>query len=130
LKNVVMMPRQPKEAMPAVWSMCDISLISLRDTPLFTKVIPSKIFESMGMGLPMVIACPRGEATEILESTSSGLVVEPDNPQALAEGIAELYSDRTRLAELASASGASAGSYDRAQQARLMLESLRCAANC
>ena len=73
LSNVVMMPRQPKEAMPAVWSLCDISLISLRDTPLFTKVIPSKIFESMGMGLPMVIACPAGEATDIIAGTSSGV---------------------------------------------------------
>ena len=125
LGNVVMMPRQPKESMPAVWSLCDISLISLRDTPLFTKVIPSKIFESMGMGLPMVIACPAGEATEIIESTSSGVMVEPENPEALADCIAGLYSDRTRLAELASASGMSAKSYDRARQAALMLDALR-----
>ena len=120
-----MMPRQPMEAMPAVWSLCDISLISLRDTPLFTKVIPSKIFESMGMGLPMVIACPVGEATEIIEGTSSGVVVEPENPQALADCVAGLYSDRTRLAELARASGISAKRYDRARQAELMLTSLQ-----
>jgi glycosyltransferase involved in cell wall biosynthesis len=125
LSNVVMMPRQPKEAMPAVWSLCDISLISLRDTPLFTKVIPSKIFESMGMGLPMVIACPAGEATDIIAGTSSGVVVEPENPEALANCIAGLYSDRPRLAELASASGMSAKGYDRARQAALMLDALR-----
>ena len=125
LSNVVMMPRQPKEAMPAVWSLCDISLISLRDTPLFTKVIPSKIFESMGMGLPMVIACPAGEATDIIAGTSSGVMVEPENPEALAGCIAGLYSDRTRLAELASASSVSAKGYDRARQAALMLDALR-----
>ena len=125
LSNVVMMPRQPKEAMPAVWSLCDISLISLRDTPLFTKVIPSKIFESMGMGLPMVIACPAGEATDIIADTSSGVVVQPENPEALADCIAGLYSDRTRLAELASASSVSAKGYDRARQAALMLDALR-----
>ena len=125
LSNVVMMPRQPKEAMPAVWSLCDISLISLRDTPLFTKVIPSKIFESMGMGLPMVIACPAGEATDSIAGTSSGVVVQPENPEALANCIAGLYSDRTRLAELASASSVSAKGYDRARQAALMLDALR-----
>lgn len=130
LSNMVMMPRQPKEMMPAVWSLCDISLISLRDTPLFTKVIPSKIFESMGMGLPMVIAGPRGEATEIIEGTCSGVVVEPENPEALADCIAALYYDRARLAELARASGASAETYDRARQAELMLESLKSAASC
>jgi glycosyltransferase involved in cell wall biosynthesis len=129
LSNVVMMPRQPKEMMPAVWSLCDIALISLRDTPLFTKVIPSKIFESMGMGLPMVIACPEGEATGIIESTSSGVWVPPEDTQALVDCVGGLYSDRARLAELARASGAAAEKFDRARQAGLMLESLEAAVN-
>ena len=127
LKNVVMMPRQPKENMAAVWSLCDISLISLRDTPLFTQVIPSKIFESMGMGLPMVIACPRGEATEILERTHSGVVVPPQDPQALAETIGRLFRDRGLLKELAQSSAESAQLYDRARQAGLMIASLKSA---
>jgi glycosyltransferase involved in cell wall biosynthesis len=124
LTNVVMMPRQPKEMMPAVWSLCDISLISLRDTPLFTKVIPSKIFESMGMGLPMVITCPVGEATGIIQDTASGVVVPPEDSEALAQCVGDLYADRERLGELALASGVSAEMFDRARQARLMLESL------
>lgn len=127
LENVVMMPRQPKEAMHAVWSMCDISLISLRDTPLFTKVIPSKIFESMGMGLPMIIASPEGEATEIIKTTASGVVVAPEHPEALTACITALYSDRRRLTELADASKLSAENYDRARQAVLMLASLQSA---
>lgn len=130
LSNVVMMPRQPKEAMPSVWSLCDISLVSLRNTPLFTKVIPSKIFESMGMGLPMIIACPRGEATEIIEGTSSGVVVEPEKPEALADCVTTLYTDRARLAALANASGVSAAMFGRAAQAKLMLQSLKSAAHC
>jgi glycosyltransferase involved in cell wall biosynthesis len=124
LSNVVMMPRQPKKMMPAVWSLCDISLISLRDTPLFTKVIPSKIFESMGMGLPMVIACPEGEATGIIENTSSGIVVPPENTKALVDCISGLYSNPARLAALAKASGVAAAAFDRARQAKLMLQSL------
>lgn len=125
LSNVVMMPRQPKEMMPAVWSLCDISLISLRDTPLFTKVIPSKIFESMGMGLPMIIVCPEGEATGIIRDTGSGVVVPPELPVALASSVATLCADRERLGELAKASAQSAASYDRAGQAALMLHSLK-----
>ena len=128
LSNVVMMPRQPKAMMPAVWSLCDISLISLRDTPLFTKVIPSKIFESMGMGLPIVISCPAGEATGIIQSTGSGVVVPPENSATLAAGILELYDNREHLGNLAQASAGAAKTYDRAQQARLMLASLASAA--
>jgi glycosyltransferase involved in cell wall biosynthesis len=108
--------------MPALWSLCDISLISLRDTPLFEQVIPSKIFESMGMGLPMIIACPEGEATGIIRQTESGLVVRPEDPEALARSVRELYLDRERLGKLAEASADSAEAYDRARQARLMLD--------
>ena len=129
LSNVVMMPRQPKEMMPAVWSLCDISLISLRDTPLFSKVIPSKIFESMGMGLPMVIACPDGEATEIIDSTGSGVTVPPEDPGALADCVGSLYSDRGLLEKLSRASADSAKRFDRLRQAQLMLESLNRAAS-
>ncbi len=129
LSNVVMMPRQPKAMMPAVWSLCDISLISLRDTPLFTQVIPSKIFESMGMGLPMVISCPGGEATGIIESTGSGVVVPPENSETLADSILDLYNNRERLGNLAQASAVAAKTYDRKAQARLMLASLESAAS-
>jgi hypothetical protein len=122
LTNVALIPRQPKEKMPALWSLCDISLISLRDTPLFEQVIPSKIFESMGMGLPMIIACPEGEATGIIRQTESGLVVRPEDPEALARSVRELYLDRERLGKLAEASADSAEAYDRARQARLMLD--------
>ena len=127
LTNVVMMPRQPKEMMPAVWSLCDISLISLRDTPLFTKVIPSKIFESMGMGLPMIITCPEGEATGIIRDTRSGMVLPPEDPDALAECVDGLYGDRVRQGELARASAAAAARFDRRHQAGLMLASLQAA---
>jgi colanic acid biosynthesis glycosyl transferase WcaI len=125
LTNVVMMPRQPKAMMPAVWSLCDIALISLRDASLFTKVIPSKIFESMGMGLPMVISCPEGEGTQIIRDTQSGVVVSPEDPELLALRIRQLYQDPEHLAKLAHASGDAAKLYDRSRQAKLMLDSLR-----
>jgi hypothetical protein len=41
------------------------SLISSKDARLFRSVIPSKIFESMGMGLPILPAQPEGEAAGI-----------------------------------------------------------------
>ena len=52
LGNVVFMPAQPKDSMRAVWSLCDIALVHLKNDPLFAGVIPSKIFEAMASGLP------------------------------------------------------------------------------
>lgn len=122
LSNVVLIPRQPKAMMPALWSLCDVSLISLRDTPLFEKVIPSKIFESMGMGLPMIITCPEGEATGIIRDTGSGLVLKPEAPQALADAVLALYEDDERRMTLAKSSFAAAPLYDRQSMALKMLD--------
>ena len=124
LLNVVLIPRQQKELMPQLWSLCDISLISLKDTDLFKTVIPSKIFESMGMGLPMVMTSPIGEATNILEASDSGVIVNPESPQEVARVIRELYIDRSRLEKLAINSGNAAKSYDRKKLAELMISKL------
>ena len=94
LSNVVMIPRQPKENMPKIWSLCDISLISLKDTPLFSTVIPSKIFESMAMKLPILISVPEGESTEIVRREKLGLVIPPENPDRLAEALINIKDDK------------------------------------
>lgn len=121
LSNVVLIPRQEKELMPRLWSLCDISLISLKDTELFKTVIPSKIFESMGMGLPMVMTSPIGEATAILSESESGAIVKPESPKEVARVIRELYGNRARLNELAINSAKAAQIYDRKQLAESML---------
>ena len=68
--------------MPRVWSLCDVALVHLRDAPVFAGVIPSKMFEAMGMGLPLVLAAPRGEAARIVEAEGVGVVVAAEDPQA------------------------------------------------
>ena len=125
LENVRFIPRQPKERMPAYWSLCDCSLVSLKDTALFDSVIPSKIFESMGMGLPILASIPGGEATRILEDAGAGFAVPPERPQSLVEAVLRLADDRALTDELGQASRRAAERYSRDAQARLMLDALR-----
>lgn len=94
LPNVVMIPRQAKENMPKIWSLCDVSLVSLKDTPLFSTVIPSKIFESMAMKLPIIISVPEGESTQIIRTQKAGLVIPPENPNRLAEALLNIKNDK------------------------------------
>lgn len=94
LSNVVMIPRQAKENMPKIWSLCDVSLVSLKDTPLFSTVIPSKIFESMAMKLPIIISVPKGESTQIIRTHKAGLVIPPENPNRLAEALVKIKNDK------------------------------------
>lgn len=124
LSNLTMMPAQPKECMPDVWSICDVALIHLRNAPLFETVIPSKIFEAMGMGLPILFSCPRGEASQIVEDAGAGICVAPEDPEALANAAALLCSNAALTREFAGRSLDAAPRYSREKQARDFLNVL------
>jgi colanic acid biosynthesis glycosyl transferase WcaI len=122
LSNIVFLPMQPKERVADVWSLCDVALVHLKDDPAFTEVIPSKIFEAMAMGLPVLIAAPAGEATEIVADEGAGLLAPPEDPAALAEAIKALRSEPVKRQELAENSLGAAPRYSRRKQAEEMIE--------
>ena len=121
LKNVIFIPSQTKSSMPAVWSLCNIALVHLKKDPLFASVIPSKIFESMAMGLPILLAAPEGEASKILSSEKAGLHIPAEDPKALADAIESLFNDPDGLKELADNSFSAAPRYSREMQAHHMM---------
>jgi glycosyltransferase involved in cell wall biosynthesis len=121
LDNVVLVPAQPKARMPEYWSLCDVALIHLKNDPVFAEVIPSKIFEAMAMGLPLLAVCPRGEATRIVSSCEAGWVVPPEAPGALADVAVSLSGDPARVRHAAARSLASAPRFSRQRQADDML---------
>jgi glycosyltransferase involved in cell wall biosynthesis len=57
------------------------------------------LIEAMACGVPLVQP-RRGAFTEIVEKTSGGLLVEPDDAQSLAQGILNIYQDRKLASEL------------------------------
>jgi glycosyltransferase involved in cell wall biosynthesis len=121
LDNVVFMDPQPKEAMPAVWSLCDVALVHLRGLPVFAGVIPSKIFEAMGMGLPVLLVAPEGEASRIVNHDGAGLRVPPEDPEALARAVLQLAGDDGTREGLAKRSLEAAPRHSREHQARRMM---------
>ena len=128
LDNVVFQPVQPKEALPAVWSLCDIALAHLKDKPLFAGALPTKMFEAIGMGLPIVLATPEGEASSLLRESGAGVWVPPEDPAALAEAIRSLHGDPGTCQRLAAASRAAAPAHSREARARDTLQVLERAA--
>jgi colanic acid biosynthesis glycosyl transferase WcaI len=121
LCNVVFLPSQPKEQMPAVWSLCDVALIHLKDSALFATVIPSKIFEAMGMGLPILIASPMGEASELVISEKAGIWIRPEDPHSLSAQVSKLAESPDQVSQLARQSHSAASRYSRERQAEKML---------
>lgn len=124
LDNVVFQPMQPKEMMPRVWSLCDVALVHLKDDPAFAEVIPSKIFEAMGMGLPLLLVSPEGEASRIIADDKAGLWVPAARPQALAQAARTLAGDEAARTALAAASLAAAPRHSREYQARRYMDVL------
>jgi glycosyltransferase involved in cell wall biosynthesis len=99
LRNVVMLDQQPRNRMPAIWGLAGASVVHLRNTPLFRTVIPSKIFEAMAMGIPILLGV-EGEAAAIVTDADAGLLFGPENADALAKVVMRLADDRRQAVAL------------------------------
>ena len=127
LANVHFLDSVPKEEVTRYWSLLDVSIVHLIRSELFTTVIPSKIFECMGMGIPILHGV-EGESAEIVEREGVGLAVPPEDAPALVEGLLRLQGDSALRARLAAAGPAAARRYDRRTLAADMLAVLEAAA--
>lgn len=117
LTNVFFGPLQPKALVPKVWSLCDVALIHLKNDPVFETVIPSKIFEAMAMGLPLLAGIPNGEAAKIIEGAQAGIVVPAEDASALMVAVRKLHDDAEARRNFAAHSLAAAAIYSRERQA-------------
>lgn len=99
LENLVFLPPISKDLVPLYYNLADLCLVPLRDVELFRTFIPSKMFEIMAMGKP-IVASLSGEAAAILESSGGALVVEPENTAEIVNAIRVLYQDPQKRLEL------------------------------
>lgn len=120
LDNVSFLAPQPKDRMPDIWALCDIALVHLKNSDVFAGVIPSKIFEAMGMGLPILFAGPAGDGSRIVEAADAGVVINAEDPKALAEAVVRLADDAEYRRHLGARSLAAAPRHSRETQARHM----------
>jgi glycosyltransferase involved in cell wall biosynthesis len=92
LDNVRFVDSVDKEKVRDYYALADVCLVPLKNIKLFDSFIPSKIFEIMAMGRPMVAAV-RGETAGILQRSGSSLVVEPEDPTAMSAAVLTLLSN-------------------------------------
>lgn len=90
LDHVKVFPAQPEFMVPSLIRSSDISLVPLRDEPVFRTVIPSKMFEIMAAGTAMILS-GGGQAEAFLEEADCGITVSPEEPEKLAEAVIYLY---------------------------------------
>lgn len=93
LSNVKFFPFQSPEDVPLVYSLADICLIALKRN-IIVESVPSKTYTIMASARPIVATVDRNtEVGSLLEKAECGLCVEPENPEALASTILQLYKD-------------------------------------
>ena len=95
ITNVRFLPNQPKSSMPALLNLAYAGIISLRPLDLFRSALPSKMFESMAVGQPLVAAL-WGEGADLVTAAGCGLVTEPGNAAQLREAVEALAANPER----------------------------------
>ena len=93
LANVRFLDQQPREKIPAFISASDACLVLLKKTDVFKTVIPTKMLEFMSCARPVILGVD-GQARQIIEAAGAGLVIEPENSDALAQAVVQLAANR------------------------------------
>jgi len=123
LKNILFIDSVPKDEVVRYWSLLDASIIHLKKSDLFKTVIPSKLFECMAMGIP-VLHGVEGESAEIVTRADIGLAFEPENAEMLVQKILLLQNNASLRAKLKRNGPEAAVQFDRSALAQDMLDIL------
>ena len=87
--QVVMLGRHPPQRMPSFFLHADALLVSLKDEPIFSMTIPSKIQTYLSTGVP-VIAMLKGEGSDIIRESGSGITCRAGDDEGLASAVLKL----------------------------------------
>lgn len=93
LTNVTFLGRQPSGLIPVFLAACDASLVYLRNLPVFQGALPTKMYEAMACGRPVVLGVD-GEARYMAETEAQAAIfAQPGDPEALARAVVRLRDD-------------------------------------
>ena len=120
IDNVLFVDSVAKEQVARYWSLLDVSIIHLKRDKLFSTVIPSKLFEAMGMAVPVLIGV-EGESAEIVAREDVGLPFTPESAEDLVRSIGRMANDSVSYNRFRTNGPVAARKYDRTVLAREML---------
>ena len=83
---------KPKAEALAIMARAEVLLIPLVDSEAFEITVPSKVFDCMSLGRP-IIASVRGEGAEILAESMANIVVPPEDIDALSDAFVRMRSE-------------------------------------
>jgi colanic acid biosynthesis glycosyl transferase WcaI len=93
LRNIRLLPLQSIDAMPQMYSAADTLLLNQKAS-VKDAVIPSKLLTYMSSGRPIIAAVDdQSEAARQIRRAGCGVIVVPEDPKALANGVLALRAD-------------------------------------
>jgi glycosyltransferase involved in cell wall biosynthesis len=105
-------------------ALADAIVVPLKKSELFDGALPLKIFEAAAMERPIVLSA-NGISADLVRQYDAGLVVEPEDPHALAAAFAKLRSDVSLRERFQAGCKELARQHDRDRFASLMLAEIR-----
>ena len=124
LDNFTMIGQVSRADILRYWSLLDACLIHLKASPLFESVIPSKMFEAMAMGVPLLHGVG-GESADIVRTSRSGICFAAEQPEALLSAIRQVSTDKDAYQQMKTSCLSSAQNYNRASLANRMADCLQ-----
>jgi glycosyltransferase involved in cell wall biosynthesis len=92
LANVRWVDFQPITEMHRYYSLASLNLSTLRRYKLSEGVRPSKVFPGLASGKPLLYV-GEGEGAKIVEESGGGVIIPPEEPEALVQVILNLKQD-------------------------------------
>lgn len=98
--NIVFIPNTPKQKVMRMIKNAKGYIVPLKKLKLFLGAIPSKIFDPLALGIPVLLGVD-GEARNIfIQQGKGGIFYEPENDEALAKSIIQLENDKDLAVKL------------------------------
>jgi colanic acid biosynthesis glycosyl transferase WcaI len=98
--NVLLLPFQPREKLPVMLAAADVGLV-VQKKNVISFNMPSKIQVLLASGRAIVASVPdNGTAARAIKQSGGGVLVPPEDPQALADSILELYKQPEKVKTL------------------------------
>ena len=90
--NVHFHSQVPLQEVAPLLAASDALLVPLSSHATFADFVPSKLIDFMATGRPVILSAA-GEAAALVDGVGGGLVVPPEDPRALADGIRRLAAN-------------------------------------
>jgi colanic acid biosynthesis glycosyl transferase WcaI len=98
--NVLLLPFQPREKLPQMLAAADVGLV-VQKKNVISFNMPSKIQVLLASGRALIASVPEnGTAARAIKQSGGGFVVPPEDPQALANAILDLYKNPQKVKNL------------------------------